>query len=74
MTAPPPITETMSIPEIVEKYPGTKAIFSRYGLHVAGYAALAHENLFATSRVHQIDLQAILRDLNQQAMDASERQ
>jgi hypothetical protein len=70
MTASLPITETMSIPEIVEKYPGTEAIFSRYGLHVAGYTALVHENLFATSRVHQIDLQAILRDLNQQATDS----
>lgn len=64
MTAKTPITETMSIPEIVEKYPGTQAVFSRYGLHVAGYKALEHENLFATSRVHQIDLQAILNDLN----------
>ncbi len=65
MTAPTPITETMSIPEIVEKFPGTKAVFSRYGLHVDGYKALEHENLFATSRVHQIDLQAILHELNQ---------
>lgn len=59
------ITETMSIPEIVEKFPATKDVFSRYGLQVQGYKALAHENLFATSRVHQIDLQAILNDLNQ---------
>jgi hypothetical protein len=59
------ITETMSIPEIVEKFPATTEVFSRYGLHVQGYKALEHENLFATSRVHQIDLQAILKDLNQ---------
>jgi hypothetical protein len=58
------ITEEMTIPEIVEKYPKTRDIFQQYGLHVDGYKALQHENLFASSRVHQIDLQRILRDLN----------
>lgn len=65
MSTKTPITETMSIPEIVAQYPQTQFVFSKYGLHVAGYKALEHENLFATSRVHQIDLQAILSDLNQ---------
>lgn len=64
MSTKTPITETMSIPEIVAQYPQTQAVFSKYGLHVEGYKALEHENLFATSRVHQIDLQAILNDLN----------
>ncbi|HEY9746114.1 MAG TPA: hypothetical protein V6C99_07840 [Oculatellaceae cyanobacterium] len=60
----PNITEEMSIPEIVEKFPATRAVFKQYGLNVDGYKALEHENLFATSRVHQIDLQQILADLN----------
>jgi iron-sulfur cluster repair protein YtfE (RIC family) len=59
------ITQDMSIPEIVEKYPQTQEIFKKYGLRVDGYKALEHENLFATSRVHQIDLQKILHELNQ---------
>lgn len=59
------ITEEMSIPEIVEKYPQTKPIFKQYGIQVEGYKAIEHENLFATSRVHQIDLPKILKDLNQ---------
>ncbi len=58
------ITQEMSIPEIVEQYPQTEAVFRRYGLNIAGYRALEHENLFATSRVHQIDLMTILADLN----------
>ncbi len=62
-----PITEEMTIPEIVEKYPKTKTIFKDYGLHIEGYKALEHENLFATSRVHQIDLKKILADLNKVA-------
>jgi hypothetical protein len=59
-----PITQEMTIPEIVEQYPQTQAVFKQYGLNVQGYKALEHENLFATSRVHQIDLQKILQDLN----------
>ena len=59
------ITEEMSIPEIVEKYPQPKPIFKQYGIQVEGYKAIEHENLFATSRVHQIDLPKILKDLNQ---------
>jgi glutamine cyclotransferase len=60
-----PITQEMTIPEIVEQYPKTKEVFARYGLQVDGYKALTYENLFATSRVHQIDLEQILEELNQ---------
>jgi glutamine cyclotransferase len=59
------ITQEMSIPEIIQKYPQTGPIFKQYGLNVEGYKALEHENLFATSRVHQIDLQELLAALNQ---------
>lgn len=65
MTNSPTITQEMSIPEIVAQYPQTESVFKRYGLNIAGYRALEHENLFATSRVHQIDLTTILADLNQ---------
>lgn len=59
------ISQDMTIPEIVGKYPQTQAIFKNYGLHVDGYEALKYENLFATSRVHQLDLQSLLQELNQ---------
>ena len=65
--SPHPIHEEMTIPEIVAQYPSTRDIFRRYGLNVEGYRALEHENLFATSRVHQLDLAQILADLNQAA-------
>lgn len=65
MTTPPAaITAEMSIPEIVAQYPRTQEIFQRYGLRLEGYRALDHENLFATSRVHQWDLPQILAELN----------
>jgi hypothetical protein len=63
----PPIHQEMSIPEIVTQYPQTKEVFARYGLYVDGYKALTHENLFATSKVHQLDLPKILAELNQVA-------
>lgn len=61
----PAITEDMSIPEIVSQFPKTKEVFARYGLYVDGYKALEYENLFATSKVHQLDLPKILAELNQ---------
>jgi hypothetical protein len=60
-----PINQEMTIPEIVEKYPATREVFQRYGVSVEGYKALQYENLFASSRVHQIDLNQILSELNQ---------
>ena len=59
------ITEEMSIPEIVSKYPQTTDVFKRHGVQVEGYKALEHENLFATARVHHWDLQALLDELKQ---------
>jgi len=59
------ITQDMTIPEIVAKFPQTEAIFNRHGIHSSGYKSLEHENLFATARVHQLDLTALLFELNQ---------
>lgn len=59
------INETMTIPQILSEFPETRDIFKRYGLNPDGYKALEFENLAATSRVHQLNLQNLLRDLNQ---------
>jgi hybrid cluster-associated redox disulfide protein len=61
----PPITQEMSIPEILEKFPQTLKIFQRYGITPQGYRAMAFENLQASCQVHQIDLVEILSELNQ---------
>ena len=58
------ISQEMSIPEIVEAFPKTETVFSQYGIHPQGYKALQFETLFATARVHQIDLDTIMNDLN----------
>ncbi len=59
------ITQEMTIPEIIDKYPQTKSVFVRHGIQPEGYKSLAHENLFATARVHQLDLTVLLHELNQ---------
>ena len=64
-----PIHAEMSIPEIVEQFPATEAIFNRHGIQVNGYKAIEFETLFATARVHQLPLQALLDELNRAAND-----
>jgi hypothetical protein len=63
-----PLNAEMSVPEIVERFPVTEAIFARHGLQVAGYKAIEHESLFATARVHQLPLQPLLAELNAAAL------
>ncbi|MEB3287409.1 MAG: hypothetical protein VKJ04_07890 [Vampirovibrionales bacterium] len=64
MSAASSITQEMSVPEILAKFPQTEPVFRKHGIQAEGYKALAHENLFATARVHQLDLQHLLGELN----------
>jgi hypothetical protein len=59
-----PITQDMSVPEVLAAHPQTAAVFRKYGIQAEGYKALEFENLFATARVHQLDLSALLSELN----------
>ena len=58
------IHQEMSVPEIVSAFPQTEAVFTQYGIPPQGYKALEYETLFATARVHQIELDALLTALN----------
>lgn len=58
------ITADMSVPDIVEKYPATKPVFEQYGLHV-NYKALSYETLSASAVVNQLELEPLLKALNQ---------
>lgn len=58
------ITKDMSIPEIVEKYPQTQKVFNNFDIRLEGYKAIEFESVFATARVHQIDLDNLLSELN----------
>lgn len=58
------ITKEMGILEIVEKCPQAGAVFAKYGLGCLGCAAARFENLEAGAKVHGIDIDAIVEDLN----------
>ena len=58
------ITKEMSIVEVVQKYPETIEVFAKYGLGCIGCAAARFENLEAGAKIHGIDPDKLVGDLN----------
>ena len=58
------ITKDMGLLEIVQNYPETLEIFQKYGLGCIGCAAARFENLEAGAKVHGIDPDKMVEDLN----------
>lgn len=58
------ITNEMSIIEIAQKYPETLEVFTKFGLGCIGCAAARYENVEAGARVHGIDPEVLLEELN----------
>lgn len=58
------ITKDMGLIEIVQSYPETIEVFQRYGLGCIGCAAARFENLEAGAKVHGIDPDKMVEDLN----------
>lgn len=58
------ITKDMGLIEIVQQYPQTIEIFQKYGLGCIGCAAARFENLEAGAKVHGIDPDKMVEDLN----------
>jgi hybrid cluster-associated redox disulfide protein len=61
------ITADMKIEEIVAKYPQAIGIFFQYGLGCVGCHAASFESLAEGATMHGIDLDAMLKDLNELA-------
>jgi len=61
------ITESSSVAEIVEAVPGARAIFDKHGLHGCGGTHGPTEQLSFFASVHQVDLKALLQELNEEA-------
>ncbi len=57
----------MTISEVAKKYPKTAFVFMDYGLHCIGCPAAPDETLEEAAKVHQIDLEKLLADLNKAA-------
>lgn len=58
------ITKDMSIIDVVENFPETLEVFAAYGLGCIGCAAARFENLEAGAKVHGIDPDKLVDELN----------
>jgi hybrid cluster-associated redox disulfide protein len=65
MTENNKITGDMKIEEIVAEFPQTIGVFFQYGLGCVGCHAASFESLAEGAMMHGIDLDAMLKDLNE---------
>ncbi len=59
------LTKEMSIGQIVEQYPETVPVFLKHGLMCFGCAVARFENVEQGARAHGIDVEALVKDLNE---------
>lgn len=58
------ITKDMSIIDVVQQYPETIEVFQKFGLGCIGCAASRFENLEAGAKVHGVDPEVMVKELN----------
>ena len=58
------ITKEMGLLEIIQNHPETVEVFQKYGFGCLGCAAARFENLEAGAKVHGIDPDKMVNDLN----------
>ena len=61
------ITKDMGLLDIIQNYPETIEVFQKYGFGCLGCAAARFENLEAGAKVHGIDPDKMVQDLNEAA-------
>jgi hybrid cluster-associated redox disulfide protein len=59
------ITADMTIKEVIDTYPETAMVFMRYNIGCIGCLAASFEKVKDIATVHNVDLQALMKDLNQ---------
>ena len=64
MTEVEKISSQMNIAEVVQKYPQTIGVFFEHGLGCIGCQAARFENIEQGARVHGIDIEKLVADLN----------
>jgi hybrid cluster-associated redox disulfide protein len=58
------IDKEMKIEEVLRRYPRTVPVFERFGIDCAQCQLSEYENLEHGAKVHGIDLDALLKELN----------
>jgi len=61
------ITRDMTIEEVIRRYPRTVEVFRRFGLECMQCQIASYENLEGGAEVHHVDIDALLKELNQAA-------
>jgi len=64
------ITKEMTIGEVIKKYPRAIFVFMDYGLHCISCPMAQGESIEAAVKLHQIDLDKLLKDLNKIAIES----
>lgn len=64
MRKPALIKKKMLVSEVIKKYPETVSLFLDSGLHCVGCSFAKNETIEEAAKVHQIDLEKFLKDLN----------
>ena len=59
------VTKDMGILDIVQQYPQAVEVFQRYGMGCLGCAAARFENLEAGAKVHGLDVDQMVDDINE---------
>ena len=74
MAEKPKITKDMSIADIVSKYPETMDVMVKHGMHCIGCAAAHFENLAQGCEAHGIDVDAMVKDMNEAVEKAGKKE
>ncbi len=59
------VTKEMGILDIVQQYPEALPVFAKYGLGCIGCAAARFENLEAGAKVHGVDPDQMVKEINE---------
>jgi hybrid cluster-associated redox disulfide protein len=59
------IRKEMKIEDVLRKFPQTVAVFEKFGIDCAGCQLSEIEDLEHGAKVHKIDLEALLKRLNE---------
>jgi len=58
------VTKDMGIIDIVQQHPESLEVFAKYGLGCIGCAAARFENLEAGAKVHGVDPEVMVAEIN----------
>ncbi|MEE9181366.1 MAG: DUF1858 domain-containing protein [candidate division NC10 bacterium] len=58
------IDKKMKIEEVIQTYPETVSVFTRYGVACVGCSAASYDNIEVGAKIHGIDIDQFVADLN----------